>query len=108
MDAPKAKRGRPPKEQEEVIESVEEITPALVEPSQIVDIKHVFRTMSSYGILDEGRAIYPREVIEDYLNQNFFAQGYSLFKVEHLRTNVGPEGDTLGEYMLYVLVKYAQ
>ena len=128
MDAPTVEKrgpGRPKKEemlsessQNEILPKEKDynlptdvVTPALIEsvvPSQVLDIKHIFRTISSYGVLDESLAIYPREVVEDYLRQNYFAQGYTLYKVEHLRTKVGAEGADLGEYMLYILVKYAQ
>ena len=112
MDAPKEtkKRGRPAKNEElvePVVEKVIEIQ-ELTAPSQVVDIKHVFRTISAGGILDESKGLYPREVVEDYLNQNHFSQGYTLYEVYHLRTKVGVDGTELGEYMLYVLVKYAQ
>ena len=132
MDAPtetkKRGPGRPPKVEEveevigtpgtvdvskiqEAIESAKESSEPQLEsvvPSQVLDLRHVFRTISSQGILDMNEDLYPREVVEDYLNQNYFSQGYTLYKVEHLRTKISAEGNDIGEYMLYILVKYAQ
>jgi len=78
-----------------------------VEPSQtVVDIKHVIRTISWDGTFREEGA-QPGSVIEDYLNQTFFAQGYSLYQVVHLQ-DVSSEGVAFATAMLYILVKYAQ
>ena len=109
MDAPETKkRGRPAKNEavEPVVEKVIEIQ-ELTAPSQVVDIKHVFRTISASGMFVEDSDAVPLSVLEDYLKQTYFSQGYTLFKVEHLRIEVNKDGSTLGDYMLYILVKYA-
>lgn len=99
---------------EEVEESKDVQTEVTPEPSQVarvIDIKHVFRVVSSTGEFSqaEGQNIHPANVIEDYLNQTYFSQGYTLFSVEHLKTAFDKSGVTaIGEHMLYILVKYAQ
>ncbi len=87
-----------------------ELTSEPLQVLQIVDIKHVFRIVSSSGEFSqgEGENIHPANVIEDYLNQTYFSQGYTLYSVEHLKTVLTKGGDPLGEHMLYILVKYAQ
>ena len=95
----------------EVEESKDVQAELISEPSQVVDIKHVFRVVSSSGEFsqEEGQNIHPANVIEDYLNQSYFSQGYILFSVEHLKTAFDKSGVTaIGEHMLYILVKYAQ
>ena len=84
-----------------------EIEELVSEPSQVVDIKHVFRAISLSGQITKENA-QPANVVEDHLKQSYFSQGYELYHVEHLRTIKG-EGDVpMAEQMLYVLVKYAQ
>ena len=98
---------------EEVEESKDVQAELISEPSQVqvIDIKHVFRVVSSSGEFsqEEGQNIHPANVIEDYLNQSYFSQGYILFSIEHLKTAFDKSGVTaIGEHMLYILVKYAQ
>jgi hypothetical protein len=91
---------------------VPEPLPELIsEPSQVarvIDIRHVFRVVSPTGEFIQGENVHPAVVIEDHLNQTYFSQGYTLYSVEHLRTNFGKDGEVMGEQMLYILVKYAQ
>jgi len=84
---------------------VEEVTEPL-QAGQIIDIKHVIRTLSWRGILEDEGA-QPSGVIENYLTQNYFSQGYSLYKVEHVQV-VSKENMPFASIMLYILVKYAQ
>ena len=94
-----------------VVEEVEDVQAELIsEPSQVqvIDIKHVFRVVSPTGEFIQGENVHPANVIEDHLNQTYFSQGYTLYSVEHLRTNFGKTGEVTGEQMLYILVKYAQ
>ena len=86
---------------------IEEVLSEPLQAAQIVDIAHVFRAVSLSGmIIEEGAQ--PASIVEDHLRQNYFSQGWDLYKVEHIRTIHG-EGDVpMGEQMLYVLVKYAQ
>jgi hypothetical protein len=112
MDAPVETRkrgpGRPKKEQEDVQgEVLKEFTnPALVEPLQVVEIKHVIRTLNWAGEDKEGSQ--PGYMIEDYLNQNYFSQGYTLQGVYTLEIVKSIEDKAFGNTLLYVLVKYAQ
>jgi len=95
-----------PKANEEMIEeAVLEAEPLQV--GQIEDIKHVFRALSLTGQIETSGA-QPANVVEDYLKQQYLAQGYTLFKVEHIRTERGENQIPTGEQMLYVFVKYAQ
>ena len=87
---------------------VEAQTELASEPSQVVDIKHVFRVVSFGGDFRQDENTHPANVIEDYLKQNYFSQGYTLYDVEWLRSVFGNDGDIVGEQMLYILVKYAQ
>ena len=80
----------------------------LLQAEQIEDIKHVFRVVSPSGEFLQGENVHPASVIEDYLKQSYFGQGYTLYSVNHLRTNFGKTGEVVGEQMLYILVKYAQ
>jgi hypothetical protein len=110
MDAPaKKKRGRPPKTtlevQPENVEVPEERT-LQTAPSQIEDIKHVIRTLNWSGNFGEDQSM-PSNVIEDHLNQNYFAQGYTLYKAINLNI-MESAGTKFGNTMLYILVKYAQ
>ena len=92
-----------------VVEEVEDVQAELIsEPLQVIDIKHVFRVVSPTGEFIQGENVHPANVIEDHLNQTYFSQGYTLYSVEHLRTNFGKTGEVTGEQMLYILVKYAQ
>lgn len=95
-----------------VVEEVVLPSELISEPSQVqvIDIKHVFRVVSSTGEFSNagGENIHPANVIEDYLNQTYFSQGYTLYSVEHLKTALNKGGDPIGEHMLYILVKYAQ
>jgi hypothetical protein len=88
MDAPKTKRGpgRPKKSEVETTfqPDPEVVSPATVEGSQ------------------------PGILIEDYLNQNYFSQGYVLHDVYPLEIVQSIEGKAFGNTLLYVLVKYAQ
>ncbi len=96
---------------EEVIEAQIELISEPSQAVQVIDIKHIFRVVSSTGEFSqaEGQNIHPANVIEDYLNQTYFSQGYTLYSVEHLKTAFDKAGITaIGEHMLYILVKYAQ
>jgi hypothetical protein len=110
MDAPKTKRGpgRPKKSEVETTfqPDPEVVSPALVEPSQVLEIKHVIRTLNWSGETVEGSQ--PGILIEDYLNQNYFSQGYVLHDVYPLEIVQSIEGKAFGNTLLYVLVKYAQ
>ena len=89
----------------------EEIEELVSEPLQVVeDIKHVFRVVSFSGAFQQGVGVdaHPANVIEDYLKQSYFSQGYTLYSVEYIRTVLSKTDDIVGEQMLYVLVKYAQ
>jgi len=95
-----------PKVKEENIEEVLlEAEPLQV--GQIEDIKHVFRALSLTGQVENSGA-QPASVVEDYLRQQYLSQGYTLFKVQHIRTERGENQRPTGEQMLYVFVKYAQ
>lgn len=103
MDAPKKRgRGRPPKNKQEDVELAMETE---VAPLQVgADIKQIIRGINArneFGADDS----QPVDVINDYL-RSYFAQGYKLMHVQHLRSNMSPEGNTvLSEQMLYVLYK---
>jgi hypothetical protein len=107
MDAPTAtkKRGRPPKVEVEDISS-----PALVEPLQMVDIKHVFRVLSTSGTwTDSGPSgPHPVEVVEDHLRNNYLNQGYVLLETHHIRVVIDRTELPVGHELMYVFVKYAQ
>jgi len=95
---PPRKRGRPKKVQD--VEATEVAT----EPLQVTEIKHVFRVISvNNQFRSEGSQ--PAEVIEDYLDKNYFSQGYKLYDVIYTRAVPLAEGGILGHEMLYVLVK---
>ena len=87
---------------------VKEVALEPLQAGQIEDIKHIFRVISFTGAFREDANVHPASVVEDYLKQSYFSQGYVLYKVEHLETRYGRDGDVVGEQMLYVLVKYAQ
>jgi hypothetical protein len=119
MDAPVETRKRGPgRPKKEVVEEYEVPTdkvtpepkefadPALVEPLQVVEIKHVIRTLNWAGEDKEGSQ--PGYMIEDYLNQNYFSQGYTLQGVYTLEIVKSIEDKAFGNTLLYVLVKYAQ
>jgi len=86
-------------------EDVKEEAPLQVEPIG-ADIKQVIRGINAYGQLgDDGSQ--PVDVVNDYL-RSYLDQGYTLKHVQHLRTNMQPDGVTvLSEQMLYVFVKEA-
>jgi hypothetical protein len=90
----------------DVEEKVEDVQLEPLQVGQIEDIKHVIRTISWSGAFEEEGA-QPGSVIEDYLNQNFFLQGYVLYKAEHVQV-VTREGAPFASIMIYILVKYAQ
>jgi len=76
-------------------------------PLQVIgaDVKQVIRGINAYGQFGEDGS-QPVDVINDYL-RSIIEQGYELFRVQHLRTNMQPDGVTvLSEQMLYVFVKY--
>ena len=105
MDAPtleKKTRGRPPKNQEGGVEAQE-----LLAPLQIEDIHHVMRAIALPGRDADQDGSHYVGVVEDYLRQAYFSQGYTLYSIEHLRTEKS-EGVPIAEQMMYVLVKYAQ
>jgi hypothetical protein len=68
------------------------------------DVRQVFRTLSATGQFMEGYDVFPVEVVNDYLN-SFLRDGYKLIYVQHVRTVKNREELTLGEQMLYILVK---
>ena len=98
MDAPATvKRGRPKKEEMAEVEVVSE---------EVQLASSVFRAISlSSQITQQGAE--PANLIEDYLVQNYFRQGYEIYSIQHLRTEMS-EGVPFAEQMLYVLVKYAE
>ena len=66
-------------------------------------IKHIIRGINAQNQFGEDGS-EPINVIENYLESQF-TLGYKLFYVQHLRSNLAPEGNTvMSEQMLYVLV----
>jgi hypothetical protein len=89
----------PPKQDEEVKDKK-------AEPLQVgADIKQVIRGINVHGQVGPDGS-EPVDVVNDYL-RSYFAQGYQLFHVQHLRSNQAPEGGVISEQMLYVLYKAA-
>jgi hypothetical protein len=84
-------------------EKIEEIEP-LQSEEYLPNVKHIIRGLNVLGQFGEDRS-EPVSVVENYLDSQL-EQGYRLFYVQHLRSNMSPEGNTvMSEQMLYVLVK---
>ncbi|MHA1940987.1 MAG: hypothetical protein ACW97P_04595 [Candidatus Hodarchaeales archaeon] len=84
-------------------EKIEEVEP-LQSEEYLPKVKHIIRGLNVLGQFGEDRS-EPVSVVENYLDSQL-EQGYRLFYVQHLRSNMSPEGNTvMSEQMLYVLVK---
>jgi hypothetical protein len=85
-------------------EKIEEIEPLQEDPQYLPKVKHIIRGINVLNQFGEDRS-EPVNVVENYLDSQL-EQGYRLFYVQHLRSNMSPEGNTvMSEQMLYVLVK---
>lgn len=91
----------PPKQVDVKVEEKE------IEPLQVgADIKQIIRGINTANQFGQDGS-EPVDVINDYL-RSYFAQGYKLVHVQHLRSNQAPEGNAvMSEQMLYVLYKEA-
>jgi len=70
---------------------------------ELQPIKHVLRAINAAGQYGQDGSL-PLADVEAYL-AGFFADGYKLQLVQHLRSNMSPEGNAvLSEQMLYVFV----
>lgn len=98
----------PPKQADVKKEDVEEESVPLQSKPQIVgaDIRQIIRGINAQNQFGQDGS-EPVDVINDYL-RSYFAQGYKLVHVQHLRTNMAQEGNAvISEQMLYVLYKDA-
>jgi len=98
----------PPKQADVKKEDVEEESVPLQSKPQIVgaDIRQIIRGINAQNQFGQDGS-EPVDVINDYL-RSYFAQGYKLVHVQHLRTNMSQEGNAvISEQMLYVLYKDA-
>jgi len=94
--------GRPPKEILENVEQTEEAP--LQKEIPAVDIKQIVRGINVTNQFGTDGS-EPVDVVNDYIN-SFLHKGYKLVHVQHLRSNMGAEGNAVvSEQMLYVLVK---
>jgi hypothetical protein len=93
------------KDDEILTDELEDETPELLQDTGI-DIKHVIRGINTQNQFGEDRS-EPVSVVEDYI-KSFLLQGYRLILVQHLRSNMAVEGNTVqSEQMLYVLLRDA-
>lgn len=91
------------KEEKDKAESKDTVTP---EPLQKTgkSIRHMVRGINAQNQFGADNS-KPLSVIEDELN-SMLEQGYKFFYVQHLRSNLAPEGNTvMSEQMLYVFVR---
>jgi hypothetical protein len=95
----------PPVKKEDIKEN-EDVKEEAVPLQTGADIKQVIRGINAYNQFgDDGSQ--PVDVVNDYL-RSLLGQGYKIVHVQHLRTNMQPDGVTvLSEQMLYVLYKEA-
>lgn len=89
-------RGRPPKAKQLELPTLENQNSETGEGT--MEIKHVFRGINKKNMFGTEQD-YPAQVIEDYLSQTYFVNGWKLFDVVVVRNTQ----DNID--MMYILIK---